>query len=229
MSETKQATLHSLQVGLPRDIEPAGEGDLSDKPWTTAFFKQPINHSTFARINGLDGDGQADLAVHGGPDKAICVYSLDHYPYWQSVLGADQLPTGAFGENFTLSGIDEHAVCIGDVWQVGESLIVQISQPRQPCWKLARRWQRKTLTVEVQDNGKTGWYFRVLKEGPVQAGMQLTLIERSHPDWTVMRANEVMHHDKHNAPVATELVAVPELSESWKSQLNKRAGSSRPR
>jgi MOSC domain-containing protein YiiM len=216
------ATLHSLQIGLPRDIEPAGERDLSDKPWTTAFFKKPISHTTVARIDGLVGDGQADLAVHGGPDKAICVYSLDHYSYWQTVIGLDPLPTGAFGENFTLQSLDELDVCVGDVWQVGESLVVQISQPRQPCWKLARRWQRKTLAAEVQDNGKTGWYFRVLKEGPVKAGMQLALIKRLHSDWTVARANEVMHHDKHNASDARELAALPELSESWKWQLRKR-------
>jgi MOSC domain-containing protein YiiM len=222
MSEIKQAKLHSLQVGLPRDIEPAGERDLSDKPWTTAFFKQPISHSTIARTNGLDGDGQADLEVHGGPDKAICVYSFDHYAYWQTVIGVNPLPTGAFGENFTLSGIDENNVCIGDVWQVGDSLVVQISQPRQPCWKLARRWQRKTLAHEVQDNGKTGWYFRVLKEGPVKAGMKLTLVERTHPDWTVAQANQVMHHDKHNATAAAELAGLDELSESWKWQLSKR-------
>jgi MOSC domain-containing protein YiiM len=222
MSETKTATLHSLQIGLPREIEPTVEGDLSDKPWTTAFFKKPITHSTVARIDGLVGDGQADLAVHGGPDKAICVYSLDHYPYWQEVLGVDPLPTGAFGENFTLEGIDENAVCIGDVWKVGDSLVVQVSQPRQPCWKLARRWQRKTLAVEVQDNGKTGWYFRVLKEGPAKAGMQLTLIERPNADWTMARANHIMHHDKHNPTAAAELAGLPELSESWKWQLGKR-------
>jgi MOSC domain-containing protein YiiM len=213
----------TLQVSLPREVEATGSGDLSEKNWTTAFFKRPIAEPAYARVNGIDGDGQADLAVHGGPDKAICVYSFDHYPFWQDVLKIESLPTGAFGENFTVAGLEEANICIGDTWRVGEFVIVQVSQPRQPCWKLARRWQRKTLALEVQDNGKTGWYFRVLQEGPVQAGMVLTLIARRHPSWTVARANHVMHHDKQNHAVAQELAAIPELSASWKHTLTRRA------
>jgi MOSC domain-containing protein YiiM len=219
------AILHSLQLGLPREVQPTGEHDLSDKPWTTGFFKQPVSEPAFARVDGIDGDGQADLAVHGGPDKAICVYSFDHYPFWEDELVIEPLPTGAFGENFTVAGLTEEQVCIGDVWQVGDSVVVQVSQPRQPCWKLARCWQRKTLAIEVQENGKTGWYFRVLKEGLVEAGMPLTLSERPHPVWTVARANQVMHHDKHNAVAAAELAALAELSASWKQTLGKRAHS----
>ena len=219
------ASLYSLQLGLPREVQPTGERDLSDKPWRTGFFKQPVSEPAFARVNRIDGDGQADLAVHGGPDKAICVYSFEHYSFWQEELAIHPLPTGAFGENFTIAGLTEEQVCIGDVWQVGDTVIVQVSQPRQPCWKLARRWQRKTLALEVQENGKTGWYFRVLKEGFVQAGMPLTLSERPHDDWNVARANQVMHHDKHNAIAAAELAALAELSASWKQTLAKRSNN----
>ena len=119
---------------------------------------------------GIEGDGQADLVNHGGVDKAICVYPLAHYPHWQEMIGRELSPA-AFGENFTVDGLTEADVCIGDTWRVGEDVLVQVSQPRQPCWKLARRWQRKTLALEVQESGKTGWYFRVLEEGTVQAGM----------------------------------------------------------
>lgn len=221
-TRTNSLALYSLQVGLPREIAPTGEHDLSDKPWMTGFFKQPITEPAFARVNGIDGDGQADRAVHGGPDKAILAYSFDHYPYWQEILNVDPLSTGAFGENFTVAGVTENDVGIGDIWRVGESVIVQVSQPRQPCWKLARRWQRKALAVEVQDNGKTGWYFRVLEEGPVQAGMSFELIERPHADWTVARANEIMHHDKRNVAAMRELAALAELSASWRSTFERR-------
>jgi MOSC domain-containing protein YiiM len=213
--------LASIQVGLPRELPPTEEDDLSNKSWTTAFFKQPIDR-TFARRTGLEGDRQADQVNHGGFDKAICVYSLTHYPYWQEILEVDPLPGGAFGENFSLDSIDEAGICIGDSWQVGESLVVQVSQPRQPCWKLARRWQRKSLTLEVQDSGKTGWYFRVLQEGEVRAGSKLKLLDRPHSDWTVARANLVMHHEKDNVALATELAALAELSESWRNSLQRR-------
>lgn len=222
MPESYSPRLMTLQLGLPREVEAAGPHDLSEKSWTTGFFKQPVGEPAYARILGIDGDGQADLVNHGGTDKAICVFSFDHYPYWQDVLDIDPLPTGAFGENFTLVGLEESTVCIGDTWRVGESVIVQVSQPRQPCWKLARRWQRRTLALEVQNNGKTGWYFRVLQEGMVQAGMALTLIERKHSEWTVARANQVMHHDKQNHAAAQELAAIPELSASWRHALTRR-------
>ena len=195
--------LNSLQVGRPQQL-PAIEGHvLASQPWTTAFYKQTVSSTISVHKLGLEGDGQADLVNHGGPDKAICVYSFDHYPYWQKVLSDEQLAPGAFGENFTVADIAESDVCIGDTWRVGDEVIVQVSQPRQPCWKLARRWQRKiTRAYEVQENGKTGWYFRVLKLGTVEAGMPLTLVERPHPDWTIARANKVMHHDKHDAGLA---------------------------
>lgn len=215
------ATLHSLQIALPRELSGEIAGDLSDKPWTTGFFKQPVAHAVQVTTTGIAGDGQADMVNHGGVDKAICVYPLANYPHWQEVVG-HELSRAAFGENFTVEGITEADVCIGDVWRVGDDVIVQVSQPRQPCWKLARRWQRKTLALEVQESGKTGWYFRVLTAGEVQAGMPLTLIERVHPEWTIARANHVMHIDKQNHALAAELAALPELSASWQHTLGRR-------
>lgn len=215
------ASVVSIQVGLPREVPPAGAGDFSQSPWTTGYFKDPVSGPIAVRPTGIVGDGQADLVHHGGPNKAVCVYPLVHYPEWQTLL--DQpLAYGAFGENFTVDGLEESDVCIGDTWRVGDTAIVQVSQPRQPCWKLARRWQRKSFALEVQDSCKTGWYFRVLTEGQVQAGARLTLLERPHPRWTVLRANRVMHHKKHDALLAAELAALPELSASWQTRLNRR-------
>jgi MOSC domain-containing protein YiiM len=211
----------SLQVALPRELAGGDDGDLSAKPWTTGFYKQPVDRVVQVTKLGISGDGQADLVNHGGADKAICAYPLANYPHWQSVIGRE-LSFAAFGENFSLAGITEADVCIGDVWRVGEELVVQVSQPRQPCWKLARRWQRKTLAVEVQESGETGWYFRVLQEGAVQVGMMLVLVDRPHPQWSIARANHVMHIDKHNLALAAELAALPELSASWQRSLGKR-------
>lgn len=222
MPTISSARLVSLQVALPREFAGGVAGDLSDKPWTTGFYKQPVTHAVEVSALGISGDGQADLVNHGGVDKAICAYPLAHYPHWQNVIGCE-MSAAAFGENFSLEGLVEADVCIGDVWRVGEEVIVQVSQPRQPCWKLARRWQRKTLTLEAQDSGKTGWYFRVLQGGKVQAGMMLVLLERPHADWSIARANQVMHVDKHDLVLAAELAALPELSASWQRSLTQRA------
>ena len=133
------------------------------------------------------------------------------------------LPCGAFGENFTIAGLTEADTCIGDVWNVGDEAVVQVSQPRQPCWKLARRWKVKTLAVQVQQTERTGWYFRVLSEGSVVAGLSLILLERPHPEWTVERANRVMHAEQAELQLSAELAAIPLLSASWRETLARRA------
>lgn len=213
--------LQSIQVGLPCPYGSETAAEPDDKFWTTGFYKEPVDGLIFAGETNLMGDGQADLVNHGGPDKAICVYSADHYAYWRDRLENPALPTGAFGENFTLEAVSESEICIGDIWKVG-TVTVQVSQPRQPCWKLARRWRVKTLALEVQQTGYTGWYFRVLQEGVVAPGSTLSLIERIHPDWTVERANQVMYHEKENRDLAAELGALPTLSESWKDSMASR-------
>lgn len=194
-----------------------------DKLWTTGFYKNSVSEPVYAGKLNVEGDGQADLEVHGGPDKAICCYAYAHYPFWRERLNNAELPTGAFGENFTIAGLAEPDVCIGDTWQAGERLVVQLSQPRQPCWKLARRWRVKTLALEVQQSGKTGWYFRVLTPGRVAAGTPLTLIERPFPQWTVERANQIIYA---KAPPREDVLAlseVPLLSESWRLHLARAA------
>ena len=168
--------------------------------------------------HNLAGDGQADLVHHGGVDKAVCAYPSEHWLYWRGILPPHRLTGGAFGENFTLEGLTEADVCIGDVFSVGTA-VVQISQPRQPCWKLARRWQIKDLAVQVERTGFTGWYFRVLQEGTVEAKDRLRLIDRPCPEWTVAAANRTMHHERDNrtaaerlSPVAAITLSLPALT-----------------
>lgn len=213
--------LLSIQVGLPREFGTAGAADPMDRPWTSGFDKRTVPGPVRLGLTKLDGDGQADLVHHGGPDKAVLAYSADHYDAWRRDLEIPTLPAGAFGENFTVAGLTEASVCLGDIWQVGKA-VLQISQPRQPCWKLARRWRIKTLALQVQQTGRTGWYFRVVTEGIVAAGVPLRRWERPHPTWTVERANRVMHVDKDGKELAAELAAIPSLAASWKTTLLRR-------
>jgi MOSC domain-containing protein YiiM len=205
----------SLQVGLPRLMDPHGQ------PWTTATFKDPVSGKVALNLDGLAGDGHADLENHGGPDKAVLVYSEEHSERWRRELFPDGLPPGAFGENFTVQGLTEANVCVGDVFDVG-SARVQVSQPRQPCWKQNRRYALNDLVVRIVRTGRTGWYLRVLREGLVEAGDVMTLLERPHAEWTIERANQVMHLQKSNRELTLELAACPALAQSWVRPLRKR-------
>lgn len=215
--------IQSIQAGLPQSENPVTATDPTPPPWTTAIFKLPVSGPRWLGQTNLQGDGQADLAHHGGVDKAVCAYSAEHWPYWQTILPPDQLRGGAFGENFTVELLTEADVCIGDVFSVGTA-VVQISQPRQPCWKLARRWHIQDLAVHVERMGFTGWYFRVLQEGHVEASQLLRLIDRPCPEWTVAAANRIMHQERNDRAAAERLSLCPFLSATWQQTMRQRAG-----
>lgn len=219
----------SIQVGLPQTLhspdpnlrEQAKADPNRDHSWESGIFKRTIEGPRFLGKINLDGDAQADLKNHGGPDKAVCVYAHEHYAHWQQQFALPELPLGAFGENFTTQGLLESNVCIGDTFAAGE-VLVQLSQPRQPCWKLARRWQIGDLAVQVQNTGFTGWYFRVLQEGMVGSGDVLRLVERPYSHLTVAEANRIMHHDQMDWDGVARLLECPLLSASWQSSLRRR-------
>lgn len=187
---------------------------------TTGLFKKATIESVFLNKTNVQGDGQADLVHHGGEDKAVCVYPFEHYCYWEDTLN-QKLEFGAFGENITVIGMTERDVCIGDVFQIGEA-VVQISQPRQPCYKLAARYDRKELPVMVQTTGFTGYYFRVLTEGLVAPNAKIQLLEPHSRKRTVQWANEIMYHDKTNVDGIKALIELDVLSTSWRKTLQKR-------
>lgn len=216
-----------LQTGLPRTMGTPGAEEVMDREWTSGIFKETVVGERKVTHLGIEGDGQADLINHGGVDKAINVYPHEHYAGWENELSLTLNP-GAFGENFTTTGLDEGNVCVGDVFQCGD-LILQVSQPRQPCWKLARRWRIPDLALRVERTGRTGWYFRVLTAGTIRAGALLALTERPAPQWTITRANEVMHHRKDDVDAALALAACPGLSVSWQRSLTLRAQGLPPR
>ena len=216
------ATLYSIQIGKPQSYGSADAVDPHDKTWTTGFFKTPIEGPVPVGATNLVGDGQADLKNHGGIDKAVLAYSVDHYPKWREELGIPDMPCGAFGENLSIAGLSEESVCIGDIFRIGP-VTFEVSQPRQPCWKLARRWRMHELTGLVVRNGRSGWYLRVLEQGWIEARTQVTLIERPNPAWSIARANEILHHRKTDLPLTRELAGVPRLADSWVEELRERA------
>jgi MOSC domain-containing protein YiiM len=204
----------SIQVGRSSSFQ------YQNKEFTTAMHKLPVQSPIYLASMQLDGDEQADLVHHGGADKAVCVYSQEHYAFWQKELNRP-MPISAFGENLTVVGMLESEVCIGDIYRIDEAL-VQISQPRQPCHKLAKRYDLVKLPMLVQQTGYTGFYFRVLQEGWIGVNPQVKL-EQLHPlGVTVSFANHIMHNDKHDLTGACEILAVDALSRSWRETLGMR-------
>jgi MOSC domain-containing protein YiiM len=203
----KKLIIESLNIGLPQ------KEIFYGKEMLTGICKQPVTGSLHLTKTGFENDGVGDLRYHGGHDKAVCVYSLDHYPYWEDTLRI-KLPVAAFGENLTVSNLHEDDICIGDIFQVGSAL-AQVSQPRQPCRTLAARYGRDDLVKLVVISGYTGFYFRVLEEGIVEKGAELIFKERDPRSVSVSFANRIYHHDRKNCEGIEKVLAVPALSDSW--------------
>jgi MOSC domain-containing protein YiiM len=203
--------LESLNVGLPTRV-------ASAKPWTSGIYKSAVFGRVRLSLENLAGDGQADLTVHGGPDKAVCVYAVGHYPLWREELGVHECGPGWFGENFSVDSQNETDVAVGDTYRVGTA-VVQVSQPRAPCSKLGRRWNRLDMPKLVVESGRTGWYLRVIETGEVERGDTLTLIERPFPKWTIEAVNDVAYSRGGVADVeaARQLSDCSALAEAWRA------------
>ncbi|NGZ75881.1 MOSC domain-containing protein [Saccharibacillus alkalitolerans] len=210
----KETTIASVNVGLPK-VVPHGRKEVE-----TGLFKYPVDGPVYLSRLGFEGDGQADLKNHGGADKAACAYSADRFPFWEKAL-LPKLEPGAFGENLSIEGGAEEDFCIGDTFEIGEA-VVQLSQPRQPCFKLSVRYGVPELPAMVQETGYSGFYFRVLREGKVSAGDRVKLLERHPAGMTVMRANEIKYRLKDDADAIRSLLAVEELAMAWRGSLEKR-------
>jgi MOSC domain-containing protein YiiM len=203
----------SLNIGLPQ------KELFHGKEITTGICKRPVSIALRLRKHGFDGDGVADTKNHGGVDKAVCVYSLDHYPYWEETLGI-RLPPAAFGENLSVSNLAEDNVCLGDVFQLGTAT-VQITQPRQPCNTLAARYGRNDLVKLVIHSGFSGFYFRVLQEGIVEVGNPLILKDKHPQEVSVAFAHRIYHFDRKSREGIEAVLGVSALSESWQSSLQR--------
>ena len=197
----------SVNVGLPKEIIGGG------RSITTGIIKNPVAGRVRVRTLNLDGDRQADLKVHGGVDKAVYVYPSEHYEFWEHELG-EKLPWAAFGENLTVAGLLETTVSIGDQLAMGTA-VLGVSQPRQPCYKLAAKFQREDIVQRFLDSRRTGFYARVLQEGEVQAGDPITVV---HEDPARVTIREIMdlyltrHPDRKEVE---RVLSVSGLARSW--------------
>lgn len=215
------STLVAIQIGQPQAYPADPSQSLASQPWRTGIYKTPVNGPVDVSANGVDGDGQADRKHHGGIDKAICVYSAEHFEYWRQFLGRDDFGPGGFGENFSVAELDERHVHLGDRWRIG-SAEFEVSQPRQPCWKLARRWGNKSMTAQTIANGKTGWYMRVTEVGTVNVDdtiQVLTPKTRPGPAISIAKANQIFYSSHFDRKSLSLLVDQPALSTSWREEI----------
>lgn len=186
----------------------------------TAYLKEPVEGPLWLGRLGFPGDEHV-YEFHGGPDKAVCVYPYEHYGYWEERLGLELPATAAFGENFTLRGLTERQVMLGDIYEVGDA-IVQVTQPRAPCYKIAARYATPKMAVYVQQESYTGYLLRVLQEGHVVAGQAMMLRSRQDHGVSVADANRILNVDKHDLDGAMRLLSVPGLPDGLRPGLERR-------
>ena len=205
----------SVNVGQPREVDWKGQKVV------TGIFKEPVAGRIAVRRHNLAGDRQADLTVHGGPDKAVYAYPAEHYPFWREQFPEMELPWGMFGENLTVSGVLEDVVHIGDRFQVGTAQLV-VTQPRLPCYKLGLKFGRDDMLRRFLQSGLTGFYFSVFKEGDVAAGDPINLLDRDEHQVKVSDITRLYHRDKRNLSLLQRVVEVEALPEGWREYFQER-------
>lgn len=197
---------------------------LSDGKTMSSMGKRPIEGPAEVGPEGLLLDAQADRSVHGGPDKALLHYAFDHYADWRADGVGDPArlaAPGAFGENLSTTGVTEAGIHIGDVVRIGGALL-QVSQGRQPCFKLNLFHGRTDMSYAVQKTRRAGWYYRVLETGTIAAGDTVALVDRPQPDWPLARAQAVLWNRAFDPAALEALAALPELADSWRDTILKR-------
>ncbi|MBZ5657112.1 MAG: MOSC domain-containing protein [Acidobacteriia bacterium] len=207
--------LLSVNVGLPRLL--AWKGST----FKTGIFKKPVSGRVTLRTTNLDGDRQADLSVHGGPNKAVYGYPSEHYEYWRAELPGQPLDWGAFGENLTTEGLLETQASVGDRYRVG-SAVVMIRTPRLPCFKLAAKFQRDDIIERFLRSGRSGFYFSVIEEGEVGAGDQFEFLGGEVPNLTIAEMFRLYASGSPDPESLQRAVQVKLLPESWRERFQAR-------
>ena len=215
MGEPLPTTVVSVNVSEPRLVA------WRETQVATGIFKIPVDHRMRVRALNLDGDGQADLSVHGGPDKAIYVYPAEHYPWWQAQLDRIDLRWGHFGENFTTAGLLETSVHIGDRFRIGSAEVV-VTQPRLPCCKLGIRFGRSDMPKRFLASRRTGFYLRVLREGEVGPGDALELVETESNRVAVADVTELYLASDARQDLLRALLQVSALPPGWRDEFETR-------
>jgi MOSC domain-containing protein YiiM len=199
----------SVNVGLPREVTWQG------KVVTTGIFKAPVNAPVMLRTLNLDGDGQADLTVHGGPSKAVYAYPSEHYAFWRPEFPEKNLPWGMFGENFTTEGLREESIYIGDRFRVGEAEVMA-TEPRMPCYKLGIKFGRPDIMKRFLASRRSGFYFAVKREGRVNAGDAIEFVGREQQAISVADITRLYAFQKDDLETLRRAVEVEALPENWK-------------
>ena len=196
------------------------EMPYGDKSITTAYQKGKVEGSIFLSKNGFQGD-EHYYKGHGGLDKAVCIYSVDHYPYWEEKFGSIA-EDSMFGENLTVQGLTEEDVHVGDIYEFGDA-VIQITEPRGPCHIIAKRYGDKTIPLIMQQTGWTGYYARVLKEGMVSSGNILKRKETHEDRITILKVNELLYKNEKDESLLHTLIGVEPLSSSLREDLQRKA------
>lgn len=199
----------SVNVGLPREVEWSG------KRVTTGIFKSAVEGPVSVNTLNLEGDGQADLTVHGGLTKAVYVYPSEHYEFWRTELVGVALPWGVFGENLSTAGLTEDDVQIGDEFRIG-TIRVRATEPRLPCYKLGVRFERADIVKRFLKSQRTGFYFSVLQEGRVQAGDAVVPVKTARQSVSVADVVRLYTTDLGNVDLLRKVVTLDALGESWR-------------
>ena len=210
--------LISVSVGQPRRV--SWRGDTV----ATGIFKEPVEHAVQLRRLNLDGDQQADLKVHGGPDKAVYVYPSEHYEFWRPELPGTELPWGSFGENFTTEGLLED-ISIGDRFRVG-SAVVAVTQPRMPCYKLGIKFGRNDIIKRFLASRRTGFYFSVVEESAVRAGDAVELLARDENRVSVADIVQLYVADTPDPELLRRAAGLAALPANWRDYFIQRQQAS---
>jgi MOSC domain-containing protein YiiM len=201
--------LISINLGLPREVFWKG------RKVSTGIFKEPVEGAVKVRSMNLDGDGQADLTVHGGRDKAVYAYAAEHYDFWRKELPEMNLPFGMFGENLTAEGLIETEVNIGDRLRIGTALF-EVTQPRMPCYKLGVKFGRDDIIKKFLQSERSGIYFAVLEEGEIKPGDSIEFVSRDANQVTVTDIARLYTSEKGNMDLLQRALKVESLAESWR-------------
>jgi MOSC domain-containing protein YiiM len=207
--------LLAISVAVPRQIE-------YNRRWiATGIYKEPVSHPVRATVLGLEGDVQVDRENHGGPDKAIYVYTVENYRFWEQEFNKAPFPYGQFGENFTVEELPDEAVHIGDLFRIGP-ILVQVTQPRVPCFKLGLKMDNPVFVNAFLRSGRVGFYLRVLEEGEVSPGDTITRIRVDEERLTIRDAMLALVKGPRQHEIIDQALRIKALSEAWRNDLEKR-------
>jgi ferredoxin-NADP reductase/MOSC domain-containing protein YiiM len=210
IADARAGSLLSVNVGLPQDVAWHG------RTVHTAVWKRPVEGPRLVRRLNIDGDGQGDLAGHGGEHRAVFVYQIDSYRYWQKQLGRDDFSYGQFGENFTVGGLADDQVCIGDRYRIGEAEF-EVTQPRVTCYRVGIRMNDPRMPALLISHHRPGFYFRVLREGPVQAGDEIVKVAAGAEAMTVAEVDALLYLPGHARERVQSALRIPALPDGWRT------------